>query len=128
MKTMSHSEVLLKLAEKFSGTPGPRYASEGNHSGEQFRKEVLFPEYVSAAADGNVLVVILDGTCGYGTSFLEEASGGLIRENGVPLSKLKEIMRIVSEVNKIPTTTLRFMAPVKSTTGFPCSTLRLKIE
>jgi hypothetical protein len=97
MKTMNHSEVLLKLAEKFSRTPGPRYASEGNHSGEQFRNEVLFPAYESAVAVGNVLVVILDGTCGYGTSFLEEAFGGLIRENGIPLSKLNASMRIVSE-------------------------------
>ena len=96
MKTMNHSEVLLKLAEKFSRTPGPRYASEGNHSGEDFRNNVLHPAYESAVAEGNFLVVILDGTCGYGTSFLEEAFGGLIRENGIPLATLKQNMRIVS--------------------------------
>jgi len=97
MKTMNHSEVILKLAEKFSRTPGPRYASEGNHSGEDFRKNVLYPAYEAAVTEGNVLVVVLDGTCGYGTSFLEEAFGGLIRENGIPLASLNQNLRIVSE-------------------------------
>ncbi len=59
----------------FSEFPGPRYISLGPDSGEKFRKEVLIP---SIEKYGDV-TVDLDGTFGYGSSFLEEAFGGLAR-------------------------------------------------
>ncbi|HCE2195151.1 STAS-like domain-containing protein [Vibrio parahaemolyticus] len=59
----------------FSEFPGPRFISLGPNSGEAFREEVLIP---AIRAHGNV-IVDLDGTFGYGSSFLEEAFGGLAR-------------------------------------------------
>lgn len=70
----------LNVATEFSTTPGPRKRSEGKHSGQQFREEVLEPAFLTAMTLGNMLYVDLDGTAGYGTGFLEEAFGGLIRE------------------------------------------------
>jgi hypothetical protein len=41
--------------------------------------------------------VDLDGTSGYGTSFLEEAFGGLIREDKFSFSDIARTLELVSE-------------------------------
>lgn len=61
--------------KNFSLTPGGKYIIEGEHSGEQFRKEVLQPILDS----GNNIIVNLDAALGFTSSFLEEAFGGLVR-------------------------------------------------
>lgn len=86
----------LKIAKDFSTAPGPREITEGKYSGELFRKEVLLPKVLDAMGKNDELVVDLDGTSGYGTSFLEEAFGGLIRENGLQLPALKKTLRFIS--------------------------------
>lgn len=60
-------------------TPGARYRSDGPDSGEEYREEVLGPAFQRAFETGSTLLVDLDGTHGYATSFLEEAFGGLAR-------------------------------------------------
>ncbi|AYP29020.1 hypothetical protein AS1_40 [Marinobacter phage AS1] len=60
----------------FTEFPGPRYAKLGPYSGEEFRQKVLEPAIKEAGTD---LEIDLDGTFGYGSSFLEEAFGGLVR-------------------------------------------------
>ena len=72
-------EVRLNIAREFSEVPGPRFKSEGQHSGEEFREKLLKPRFDKAESDGKNLIVDLDGGCGYATSFLEEAFGGLAR-------------------------------------------------
>jgi hypothetical protein len=88
--------MLLKIAKNFSSTPGPRRRAEGNYSGEEFRQRVLLPCVQSSIQEGSELVIDLDGTSGYGTSFLEEAFGGLIRNNGYSLSDLRRVLRFIS--------------------------------
>jgi hypothetical protein len=61
----------------FSEFPGPRNESIGVFSGERFREEVLLPA-IREYGIGEISID-LDGTAGYGSSFLEEAFGGLIR-------------------------------------------------
>src|SRR4051812_9592535 len=87
----------LKIATQFTTAPGPRYISEGKFSGEQFRKEQLLPKLREATAANDHLDVILDGASGYGTSFLEESFGGLIREDGFTLAELNRSLKIVSQ-------------------------------
>jgi hypothetical protein len=70
---------VLSVAQAYTRTPGPRYESEGTCSGARFRHEVLVNALNEALADGETLLVDLDGTAGYGTAFLEEAFGGLVR-------------------------------------------------
>lgn len=72
------------IATDYSEYPGGRYRSLGKYSGQEFRDDYLIP----ALKSGEKVVVVLDGTSGYGSSFLEEAFGGLVR-NGFSLSKLK---------------------------------------
>lgn len=73
------NEVLrIAVAKRFSTVPGPRYISQGPNSGEKFRKSIL----ENAFSSGNRVFIDLDGTSGYGSSFLDEAFGGLVRESG----------------------------------------------
>lgn len=87
----------IKIVSDFSPTPGPRYEHEGKNSGEIFRKKILFPEVSKAILENQPFTVDLDGTAGYGTSFLEEAFGGLIRINGLDYHKIIELMSIITE-------------------------------
>lgn len=75
-------DIEINVARDFSRTPGPRFRSEGQFSGEQFRERLLRPAFNDALATGRRVVVVLDGTAGYATSFLEEAFGGLARSLG----------------------------------------------
>lgn len=70
----------FELAKDFSEIPGGRYISEGNFSGEEFRKKHLKPLYEKAIKNNEKLQINLDNTYGYAPSFLEESFGGLVRE------------------------------------------------
>ena len=70
----------IKVAKDYSIIVGGRYIDEGDFSGEDFRKKHLEPFFKSNTE--NKLIIDLDGTYGYPTSFLEEAFGGLVRELG----------------------------------------------
>lgn len=67
----------------FTKYPGPRYEDLGDFSGEEFRNKKLIP----ALEAGNI-EVNFDGVYGYGSSFLEEAFGGLVRR-GIDKEKIK---------------------------------------
>ncbi|MGL2967119.1 STAS-like domain-containing protein [Flavobacterium sp. XGLA_31] len=68
----------------FSITPGSRYRDEGkkSHSGQEFREDYLEPLFKEIIETDEKLIVNLDGTIGYGTSWLEEVFGGLARIYG----------------------------------------------
>ena len=70
----------LSVATDFSETPGPRSREEGEFSGDEFRESLLAPRFLAALEANEELVVDLDGTVGYATSFLEAAFGGLARK------------------------------------------------
>lgn len=89
----------LRIVTDFSKTPGVRYKDEGPYSGEEFRKEILFPMCKKALNNNCQLKIYLDGTAGLGTSFLEESFGGLIRENNLDYLSLIKILDFVSEEN-----------------------------
>lgn len=86
------STLILKIKNDFSATPGPRYIVEGEFSGELLRTTILIKIVNEAIQNKAKLLIDLDGTAGYGTSFLEEAFGGLIREDKISYAKLKETL------------------------------------
>jgi hypothetical protein len=73
---------LILRVRDFSITPGPREPEEGDFSGKNYREIYLKPKFNEAVEKKVKLIVDLDGTIGYGTSWLEEVFGGLSRENG----------------------------------------------
>ena len=67
--------IKINIAKDFNRFPSGRYKRLGTTSGEGFREQFL----EQPLAAGKMITVELDGTIGYGSSFLEEAFGGLIR-------------------------------------------------
>jgi hypothetical protein len=88
--------LTINIAEDFSPIPGARYPSEGDFSGEEFRTNILAPKLKEAIANSEILVINLDGSCGYGTSFLEESFGGLIRTDKLELSDIHKHIKFIS--------------------------------
>lgn len=82
----------ISVASDFSRYPAGRYKTDGPDSGERFREDVLLPLLRS----GEKFVIRLDGTLGYGSSFLEEAFGGLVRVHTIPPSTIRQFATFVS--------------------------------
>ncbi|MBP7541945.1 STAS-like domain-containing protein [Shewanella sp. S23-S33] len=82
--------TIIKVSERYP-CPGPRYKRLGPASGEEFRDWI-----VNELSKSDELAVDLDGTEGYGSSFLEECFGGLIRI-GVNPQIVKKIQLISTE-------------------------------
>ncbi len=87
--------VKIDIAKDFHDAPGGRYKKDGKWSGEEFRDTFLEPALIDDAC--NTIEVILDGTFGYGISFLEEAFGGLARKYGA--KKVLDKLVFVSKEN-----------------------------
>jgi hypothetical protein len=77
LKTMA--EKIINVAKEFSRTPGGRYYTDGEASGQEFRERILMP----ALRQYDSLIIELDGTRGYPSSFLDEAFVGAVRELGM---------------------------------------------
>ncbi|WP_029285359.1 STAS-like domain-containing protein [Pedobacter sp. R20-19] len=87
--------INIKFARQFTRKPGPRKIEEGDNSGELYRKQLLI--LVKQAIDEDKkLIIDLDGVLGYGTSFLEEMFGGLIRNNHIPYEQLSKRLSFIS--------------------------------
>lgn len=91
------ANLSLNIAREYSRCPGARYDREGDYSGERFREQFLLPRLKEAIATGVMLVVVLDGSAGYSTAFIEESFGGLVREDGLSLQEIKDHLIIISE-------------------------------
>lgn len=82
----------INLALEFSEYPAGRYRSDGKYSGQAFREDFLVP----ALRSGEKVAINLDGAMGYGSSFLEEAFGGLIRDEGFTAQQVLDNLQIIS--------------------------------
>ena len=67
---------MIDVAADFSRAPLGRYISDGPNSGQRFREDFLIP----ALQKYKQILVDFTGTRPVGSSFLEEAFGGLRRE------------------------------------------------
>lgn len=86
-------QKVINIERQFSRYPAGRYLSDGPYSGEKFRTDFLIP---AMEADKERFVVELDGARGYGSSFLEEAFGGLVRA-GYPADEILARIDLRSE-------------------------------
>lgn len=83
--------VKISVAKDFSITPGARYRTDGDFSGQEFYEDILHEKFISILETEESLIVDLDGTDGYATSFLDAAFGELARKFG----KEKVLAKIV---------------------------------
>ena len=70
----------INIATQYTITPGARYVTDGDFSGQDFREKFLEPFFSNTSEEK--VIINLDGTMGYATSFLEESFGGLVRKFG----------------------------------------------
>jgi hypothetical protein len=75
-------DIKIKIATDFSKTPGARYYKDGKKSGEEFFDLLLDRNFADAKNKNCLLIVDLDGTEGYATSFLDEAFRRLAEKYG----------------------------------------------
>jgi hypothetical protein len=85
--------VRVNVGADFSLNPAGRFADDGPASGEIFRDRVLVP----LLQKGGPVDVYLDDAEGYGSSFLEEVFGGLVRTKLFAASDLRERLKIFSD-------------------------------
>lgn len=83
----------IRIAE-FSPVPFGRYPTDGNFSGQRFRREKLRVPFkddtvTSVQIDFNDIVPV-------GSSFLDESFGGLIRDEGMSFEQVWNKLEIIS--------------------------------
>lgn len=81
--------TVINVTKQFTRYPAGRYLTDGPFSGQKFRDEILIPAFEDSA---DQIKIELDGTRGYGSSFLEEAFGGLVRN---------DIIKTLDDINRI---------------------------
>jgi hypothetical protein len=75
----------ISIAKDFSDAPWGRTPDDGDYCGANFRDQQLFP----ALERNEKVVVSLDGVEGLGSSFMDEAFGGLVRRRNLTAKQLK---------------------------------------
>ncbi len=84
----------LKISTEFSPYPGARYYSDGPFSGQAFYMGYLKPAFEEVIENEDILVVDLDDTAGYASSFLSESFGRLAQDFSI--ETVKAHLKIVS--------------------------------
>jgi hypothetical protein len=80
----------LSIAKEFSAYPSGRDENDGPFNGTSFRAKVLKPKLQEAIKNHQRLTVYLDGVLSFGSSFLEEAFGGLVRVEKISRKDVEE--------------------------------------
>jgi hypothetical protein len=84
--------TVIDVGRDFSPVPAGRSEADGDFSGEAFRSRLLEPPL----RRGHDVEVVLDNTEGFGSSFLEEAFGGLVRICGFSRDHLHHHLRLIA--------------------------------
>lgn len=81
----------INISKDFSKAPAGRYREDSDASGEAFREDFL----VRALKDFDEVIVCLDNLGGVGSSFWDEAFGGLIRVENYSNEDLEKKLKII---------------------------------
>lgn len=82
----------IDIGSQYSRLPAGRTPADGKFNGETFRERFL----KSNLESGKKIVIVLDNVLSFGSSFLEEAFGGLVRKYGFTAENIKSKIRFVS--------------------------------
>ena len=82
----------------FTEAPGPRFINQGEHSGELFYVNVLNEKMAQCIREDKELDVLLDGTAGYPSSFLDQAFGELVYDFTKAI--VEQRVHIITVVNR----------------------------
>jgi hypothetical protein len=99
-------DLTIKIASDFSPRLGGRWIRLGPFSGEEFYVKILDGKFKEAHLNEKKLNIFLDGTTGYGSSFLDQSFGELSRQYGIEEVKKTIVFHteffvwVVSYINK----------------------------
>ena len=82
----------IKIAKEFSKEPFGRYPEDGKSNGTKFREDFL----IKSLEKYEVIEINFDDAEGYGSSFLDEAFGGLVRHHKFKAKELKNRLILIS--------------------------------
>ena len=88
--------VEIALANEFSRYPAGRTTPDGPDNGRRFRTEFLVPALRAAIENESAVEVNLEGVRSFGSSFLEEAFGGLVRQEGFSRQEVEQHLKIIA--------------------------------
>jgi len=77
--------IEINVSHDFTDAPGARNPQDGPDSGEVFYNRLLLPKFEEALKTKSILLVDMDGTFGYATSFISESFGSLSMKFGPEL-------------------------------------------
>ncbi len=98
MERNSVKKPLVLSVANYTENPGPRYIRQGDSSGEDFYLSILNKAFVECIQKDLMLLVDLDGTSGYPSSFLDEAFGELVYD--FSLEEVKKRVRFTTTMFK----------------------------
>ena len=102
------SDHVVDMGKDFSRYPAGRTDKDGKFNGTAFRDIHLLP-YIRK---GNRVVVMLDSGFAYGSSFLEEAFGGLVRA-GVDKKTVVSMVDLKTEDSALREEIVRYLESAK---------------
>lgn len=91
--------MIINIAKDYTDEPGARYYIQGPHPGEEFRNKLLYPKFKECYQRKEKLTVNLDGGFGYGSSFLEESFGGLVRKLKKHNEEYKDVIEFIEIIS-----------------------------
>lgn len=107
--------VRVNVAKDFTKLPGLRYIRLGRFSGEEFRQKFL----LEPLRQGKSVIVELDGVRGYGSSFLEEAFGGTVRELNLETEDALKRLKVETSVQSWQLDVDEYIRTAKLNKGAP---------
>ncbi|HHQ4450892.1 MULTISPECIES: STAS-like domain-containing protein [Aeromonas] len=84
------TKEFIRIADDFSDMPYGRDELDGPFNGKVFREKILTPSLKAYP----IVHIDMNGTMGYGSSFLDEAFGGLVRDDGFSADELKSRLKL----------------------------------
>lgn len=102
----------VNVAKDFTKYPAGRYKRHGTTSGEAFRDRFLVPFLLKKEK----VVIELDGTIGYGSSFLEEAFGGTVRATHLAPDEVLSLIELVSRDRSLQEEIRRYIKDAAAST------------
>lgn len=85
--------IKIKVLD-FTEYPGVRYIAQGEDTGEEFYFAKIKPAFEQCILENKKLVVDLDDTAGYASSFLDECFGNLVYD--FDYNEIQKKLQIIS--------------------------------
>jgi len=101
---MVMDDMMINMAADFDAYPSGRVPSDGKYNGESFREELLYPaisEVIEGKTEDKKVIVDIDGVRSFGSSFLEEAFGGLVRNRNLTANQILDVLTIQCTKNHL---------------------------